>query len=80
LSIATVRSLLLSRSVLTIVERDTLRLYVEPIRDVRERELQQKLLDVANNAQLTIDGRRLQFDLQTCLPPRKSGPRRINRK
>ena len=80
MSIATVRSLLLSRSVLTVVERDTLRLYVEPIRDVRERELQLKLLDVANSAQLTIDGRRLLFDLQTCLPPRKSGPRRINRK
>ena len=58
----------------------SLRLYVEPIRDVRERELQQKLLDVANDARLTIDGRRLLFALQPCIPPRKSGPRRINTK
>ena len=80
MSIATLRGLLLSRSVFTVIDGLTLRLYVAPIRDVRERELQQHLLDVANAAQLSIDDRLLVFALQPCAPPRKLSARRISRK
>jgi len=72
MSIASVRALLLARSVITVIDGQTLRLYVEPIRDLRERELQQHLLDVANAAELALDGRRLLFTLQQCARPRKS--------
>lgn len=80
MSIASVRGLLLSRSVLTVMDGVALRLFVAPIRDVRERELQQQLLDVANAAQLSIDDRPLVFALQPCAPPRKLRVRRISRK
>lgn len=76
MSLAKFRALLLARSVVTVIDGPTLRLYVEPIRDVRERELQQKLVDVANNTELILDGRRLFFALQPCARPHKSTRRR----
>jgi hypothetical protein len=80
MSIAKVRALLLARSALTVIDDHALRLYVAPIRDARERALQQYLLDVANDAHLALNGRRLVFALQPCAPPRKSARRRIRPK
>lgn len=76
MSLTNVRALLLARSVVTVIEGSTLRMYVEPIRDVRERELQQKLIDAANDSQLTLSGHRLLFELQPCATAQKSPRRR----
>ena len=77
MSIGRVRELLLARSVVTVIEADTLRLHLEPIRDARERELQRQLVDVFNDTGLTLAGRTLSLALQPCARRRDSRRKRI---